>query len=287
MTSEMKAMNMDKEPLRSKKEHLVNQLKSAGSLLVAYSGGVDSSFLLALSHETLGDQVVAATAVSDIYPSRDLAEAQAFTRERGIQHTLFESKETGLADFVSNGPDRCYHCKKLLFEQLVEIAAEQSLQNVAHGANADDLQDYRPGLKAAEEMGILSPLSEAGLSKADVRSLAREMGLPQWDKPPMACLATRIPYESPITVEKLKMIEKAEAFLFDNGIMQCRVRHHGSVARIELDKAGQKAVMKDNLREAIIQEFRDIGFLHIAVDLEGYVSGSMNRALKKTERKRN
>ncbi|MBW1896463.1 MAG: ATP-dependent sacrificial sulfur transferase LarE [Deltaproteobacteria bacterium] len=273
---------MDKEPLTSKKGRLVNQLKSAGSLLVAYSGGVDSSFLLALSHETLGDRVVAATAVSEIYPSRDLVEARAFTRERGIQHILFESKVTALAGFVSNGPDRCYHCKKLLFQQLIEIAAEQSLQNVAHGANGDDLQDYRPGLKAAKEMGILSPLSDAGLSKEDVRFLAREMGLPQWDKPPMACLATRIPYESPITVEKLKMIEKAEAFLFDSGIMQCRVRHHGPVARIELDEAGQKAVMDDNLREAIIRKFRNIGFLHVALDLDGYVSGSMNRALRET-----
>ena len=263
-------------------ERLYDRLKNADSLLVAYSGGVDSSFLLAAAEETLGDRVVAATAVSEIYPLREQQAAKAFTMERGIEHIFFSSKELTLPDFVSNGPDRCYYCKKSLFEKLVQIAQEKGIRQVVHGANADDLKDYRPGLRAAEEAGITAPLIEADLGKEEIRFLAREMGLPQWDKPPMACLATRIPYGNPVTPKKLKMIEEAEAFLLDQGIRQCRVRHHGHLARIELDQAGQKMVMDDHLRNVIVRKFRDIGFLHVALDLEGYVSGSMNRALDET-----
>jgi uncharacterized protein len=227
----------------------------------------------------LGNKVIAATAVSEIYPTRDLEEARAFTRERGIEHIFFESEEMALSDFLSNKPDRCYHCKILLFEQMKKIAAERSLKNIAHGANADDAEDYRPGLKAAEEMGVLAPLLASGLNKDDVRRLSKEMGLSQWNKPSMACLATRIPYGTPITREDLKMIERAETVLSEIGIQQYRVRHHGSVARIEVDPAGQKMLMDDRLRREIVDKFKDIGFLHVALDLEGYVSGSMNKGL--------
>jgi uncharacterized protein len=271
---------VDTASLKSKRERAVSLLKSAGSVLVAYSGGVDSSLLLALAHEAVGDQVVAATAVSGLHPYRDRVEAQRFTQERGIDHLFFESKETGLDVFLSNGPDRCYHCKRSMFHQLFQMAAERGLQHVAHGANADDMQDYRPGLRAAGEMAVLSPLAEAGLKKKEVRFLSKEMDLPQWNKPSMACLATRIPYDTPITLEKLKMIEAAEAFLFDHGIAQGRVRYHGSVARIEVDPAGRRVVLNGDLREAIVRKFKEIGFLHVALDLEGYVSGSMNRALQ-------
>jgi uncharacterized protein len=185
-----------------------------------------------------------------------------------------------LPAFVANEPDRCYHCKQALLEKLLEIAKEKGLQHVAHAANIDDLEDHRPGLQAAEELGIMAPLLEVDLGKEDIRLLSKEMGLSQWDKPAMACLASRIPYGSLVTVEKLKMIEEAEAFLLERGLRQCRVRHHESTARIEVDESEQEMVMGNDLRRAIVQEFREMGFLHVALDLEGYVSGSMNRGIE-------
>jgi uncharacterized protein len=272
-------MNMNQNSVTSKKERLIRLLQDAGSVLVALSGGVDSIFLLAVAHDTLGERAVAATAVSEIYPVREAKEAEAFARERGIRHITFQSDETSLPAFVANGPDRCYHCRKSLFQKLLEIAQEKGIGSVIHAANMDDLQDYRPGLKAAKEMGIMAPLVDAGLSKQDIRFLSREMGLSQWDKPAMACLATRIPYGSPVTPEKLKMIDEAETFLMDQGLRQCRVRHHGPVARIELDDAGLALIMGDDLRKKVVRRIREIGFLHVALDLEGYGSGRMNRAL--------
>jgi uncharacterized protein len=270
---------MDRDSTRSKKERLVQQLRDIDSLVIAFSGGADSSLLLAVAHEILGEGAVAATATSEIYSAKEKNGAIRFSRDRGIEHVVFHSHEASLPAFVSNGPERCYHCKKSLFQELIEIAASRGIKHVAHGANVDDLDDYRPGLRAATEMGIMAPLLDAGLKKQDIRFLSREIGLDTWDKPAVACLATRIPYGNPITSEKLRMIEEAETFLLERGFGQCRVRHHGSVARIEVESQELRMMTRDDLTKAIVNKFRDIGFCHISVDLEGYVSGSMNRAL--------
>jgi uncharacterized protein len=275
---------MDKDIARLKKETLARQIKELPSLLVAFSGGVDSSFLLALAQLVLGDKVTAATASSIIYPLREQAVAAGFARQRGIRHIIFQSDETGLTEFISNPPDRCYHCKKFLSKRLIEIANERDIRYIAHAANLDDLSDHRPGLKAAKEMGILSPLVDSRLSKDEIRFLSREMGLDTWDKPAMACLASRIPYGSPITIEKLKMVEEAEEVLAENGFRQFRVRHHDSVARIEVGCEEIGRIVEEGLRKKVVKRFREIGFTYISVDLEGYVPGSMNRDLENAER---
>lgn len=277
---------MDKDVARSKKDQLVQYIEEMGSLAVAFSGGVDSTFLLALAHETLGEKVVAATSTSMLHPLREKDEASDFARKGGIRHVLFESDEMNHPDVIRNGPDRCYHCKKGLFQVLDEIAKGKGLQYVAHGANVDDLKDFRPGFRAAEEAGVIAPLIEAQLSKEEIRFLSKEMGLPTWDKPAMACLATRIPYGSPITERKLKMIEDAETFLMKQGIKHVRVRYHGPVARIEADPSDFNKIMDQEERRAIVEALLEIGFDHVSLDLEGFVSGSLNRVLanKKQEK---
>lgn len=275
---------MDEKAARVKKEKLIRYLKELDSLLVAFSGGVDSTFLLALAHEAMGDKVLAVTESSSTYPSRERQEAIRFAEERGIEHVVFKSDETSIPEFVSNAPDRCYHCKKKLSQELVKIAGERGVEHVAYATNMDDLTDYRPGLKAADEMGIISPLVKAELNKEEIRFLSKEMGLPTWDKPAMACLASRIPYGDAITEKKLMMVEEAEEYLAKNGFRQYRVRHHGSVARIEVESSEIEKINEPILRKEIVEKFKEIGFLHVAVDLEGYTTGSMNRAIKKINR---
>lgn len=272
---------LDKDKARSKKKDLIHYIQNLDSLIVAFSGGVDSTFLLAVAHEVLGEKLLAATASSATYPSQEQEEAVRFARKQGIEHIVFESDETCLPAFSANSPDRCYHCKKLLSQELLQIANEKGISHIALAANQDDLGDYRPGITAAEEMGMIEPLMEAKLTKEEIRFLSKEMDLPTWDKPAMACLASRIPYGDPVTDEKLKMVEEAENFLAKNGFKQFRVRHHGAVARIEVELSDLRKMMDKTLREKIVEHFKEIGFLHIALDLEGYVTGSMNRALDK------
>ena len=265
---------------RLKKESLVRHLEELGSLLIAFSGGVDSTFLLAVAHLVLGERVLAATASSATYPYKEQEEATEFVKKRGIKHIVFESDEVSIPEFLANNPERCYYCKKRLSQELHKIAKNRDIRHIALAANLDDLDDYRPGIKAAEEMGIIEPLIDARLTKKEIRFLSKEMGLPTWDKPAMACLASRIPYGDPITEEKLKMVGEAEAFLSANGFKQFRVRHHGPVARIELELSDMGRVTEPQMRKMIVEKLRDIGFIHIALDLEGYVSGSLNRALE-------
>ncbi len=271
---------MDKHTAISKKENLIRMLKDLRSVLIAFSGGVDSAFLLALAHQYLGDKVIAATGNSPIFPSREQDSAAEFARQRGIKHIIFQTTETGLPEFISNPPDRCYHCKKALARSLIEIAKQRDIPHIAHAANLDDLSDYRPGMRAVQEMGFLSPLLDSNLCKDEIRFLSREMGLPTWDKPSMPCLASRIPYWSIITKQKLTMIEEAENFLWDNGFRQFRVRHHGPVARLEMDQKGINRFSKEDLRNKVVKKLREIGFSYVSLDLEGYVSGSMNRYLE-------
>lgn len=262
-----------------KKALLIAKLRNLNSLLVAFSGGVDSAFLLAVAHEALGKKVLAVTAVSPIHPLRERTEAIRFAREKDIPHLLFSSHETNLPEFLTNSPDRCYHCKKALCKILRKIAQERGIHHIAHGVNVDDLDDFRPGLQAAVEAGIIAPLMDETLGKTEIRKLSKSMGLPQWDKPSMACLASRLPYGSAITEKKLEMIETAEAYLQNKGLKTFRVRHHGSVARIEVGTSECDLILNDANRDGIIEEFRHLGFDHIALDLEPFTSGKMNRSI--------
>lgn len=266
--------------LADKKKRLIRHLKSYERLAVALSGGVDSAVLLAEAQALLGDRVIAITARSPIHPETELADARRIAAELGVDHVVIDSHEMDLPDFLANPPERCYICKNAVFRQLLAEAERRGFAHVAHGANADDRGDYRPGLKAAAEMGVAAPLMDAGITKSEIRQLARERGLFVWDKPAMACIATRFPYGTPIRLDQVAQIKQAEQVLATAGIPGCRVRHHGTVARIEVPVDRLPMLVAEPLRTDIVQRLRQIGFLHVAVDLEGYVTGSMNRALE-------
>ncbi|MDL1985452.1 MAG: ATP-dependent sacrificial sulfur transferase LarE [Deltaproteobacteria bacterium] len=262
--------------LKEKRERLVSIINGFDSLIVAFSGGVDSAFLLAVAHKLLKKNVVAISATSPIHPSREIEYSKKFADNLGIKHVLLKSREINHSGFMANKKDRCYICKKLLFEDILKIASDMGITPVAHGANLDDLDDFRPGLSAAEEMGVIAPLIDAGLSKDDIRLLSKDMNLSTWDKPAMACFATRIPYGTPLTQKALSMIEQAENTIIDLGFKTCRVRCHGKVARIEIDPVDFEKILNETNRKTIINKFKETGFSHIALDMEGYVMGSLN-----------
>ncbi len=264
--------------MKNKLEALKDYLKSLGSVAVAFSSGVDSTFLLTVAHQVLDDRTLAITACSPVFPAREKGEAAAFCKEHGIRHLSFDADILSDPDFCANPPDRCYICKKKLFKKIIDIARDNGVEYVCEGSNLSDKGDYRPGMKAVEELGIKSPLLECGLSKDEIRQLSRDMGLSTWSKPSFACLASRFVYGEKITLKKLAMVEQGENLLHEMGFTQYRVRLHGdNLARLE--------VMPDELpklmakRIEIEDSLKRLGFAYVTADLEGYRTGSMNEVL--------
>jgi uncharacterized protein len=266
--------------LREKLDHLKEIFRSMGRVLVAYSGGVDSTLLLKVAIDTLGDgNVLAVTALSPLYPDRELAGAKRLTQEMGVQHLLIKSNELEIEGFSKNPPNRCYYCKKELFRELKNLAQKKEIPYIIEGSTLDDEKDHRPGRRAIQELGIRSPLKEAMFTKAEVRELSDALGLTTWNKPSFACLASRFPYGEEITVDKLKMVDEAENFLFRLGFKQVRVRHHGNLARVEIYPEEIERLMDRSLREKVVSHLKKIGYNYVTVDLQGFRSGSMNEVL--------
>ncbi len=259
---------------------LTEILGQMGSMVVAYSGGADSTLLLQVARNVLKDRVIAVTGKSPTYPEKECEEARKLAKQIGVKHLTVITEELEQREYSDNPPNRCYYCKRELFLKLLAIARQEGLEWIADGTNWDDLKDHRPGRIAAEELGVRSPLCEARLTKEDIRALSRELGLPTWNKPPQACLASRIPYGTTITAPKLERISQAEDYLLALGLRQVRVRDHGSVARIEVERGDIGLLVDEVQRLEVVNKLKSLGYVYVAVDLGGYRTGSLNEVLE-------
>lgn len=267
------------DSIYQKKKALEEYLLSLGSVAIAFSSGVDSTFLLKVAHDLLGDGAIALTVHSKSFPGRESKEADAFCEREGIRHEIVNVEELSIPGYADNPPNRCYLCKKELFQSMIKRAQELGFSHVAEGSNVDDEGDYRPGLLAIQELQVKSPLRKAKLTKEEIRILSKELNLPTWNKPSFACLATRFPYGERITEEKLSMVEEAEQELFDLGFEQFRVRIHGNIARIEVKPDAFGKVLQSNVAARLNAKLQQVGFRFVTLDLGGYVMGNLNKDL--------
>jgi len=272
---------LDEATLERKQQRLFELLRGLGRVIVAYSGGTDSAYLAWAAHQVLGENALAVTADSPSLPESHKREAQELARRIGFRHEYLVTREFENPDYLRNDSDRCFYCKDELFTRLEELGRSRGIPHIVYGVNTDDLGDYRPGHKAARRHQIKAPLIEAGLSKAEIRELSRRAGLPTWDRPASACLASRIPYGTPVTPERVKIVERGEEALHALGFRQCRVRYHGELVRIEIAADELPRALDPEMARRFVQIFKPLGFHYVTLDLEGYRQGSLNEALQR------